>query len=320
MTDDLRFPTADSPDSRACAAVDERLMDYLEGDLPAGDRLVLEGHLAGCARCRTLVADLRAIAGEAAALPVLRPERDLWAGIARRSEAPVVALPSRPAADPAAPSVHVTRTDRRAAPGDRATIAVSRRWLAAAAAALVAATAGATYVATKGSPAADRRIAVASEPRTGTAVPALPAGTPTPAPSDDAQPTDSTDATPPAPARVAPTRVAPARIAPAAPPTARLAARRSAPGASVDVAVPGAVAYDRAIAAMRNAVGERRSELDSGTVEVLERNLRIIDEAIRQSREALARDPKSQFLGRALTSALDRKLELLRTAAMLPRS
>ena len=309
MTDDLRSPTTDSPDARACAVVDERLMDYLEGDLPAGDRVVLEEHLASCARCRTLVADLRAIAGEAAALPVLRPERDLWAGIARRIEAPVVALPSRAVGEPAAPAVHVTRTDRRAAPADRTTIAVSRRWLAAAAAALIAATAGATYVATKGSPAADRQLAVASEPRTGTAVPAV---TPTPVPTTDSLPIDSTPA---APAPAAPTT----RERPSAP-TARLAARRAAPGTSVDAAVPGAVAYDRAIAAMRNAVGARRSELDSGTVEVLERNLRIIDEAIRQSREALARDPNSQFLGRALTSALDRKLELLRTAAMLPRS
>ena len=314
MTDDLRFPTTDSPDARACAVVDERLMDYLEGDLPAGDRLVLEGHLASCARCRTLVADLQAIAGEAAALPVLRPERDLWAGIARRIEAPIVALPSRTMAEPAAPAVHVARTDRRAVPGDRATIAVSRRWLAAAAAALVAATAGATYVATKGSPATDRQLAVASEPRTGTSVPAV---TPAAAPTADSQAIDSTPA---APAPAAPTT----RDLPAAAPTARLAARlaarRTAPGTSVGVAVPGAVAYDRAIAAMRDAVGDRRAELDSGTVEVLERNLRIIDEAIRQSREALARDPNSQFLGRALTSALDRKLELLRTAAMLPRS
>ena len=308
MTDDLRFPTTDSPDARACAAVDERLMDYLEGDLPAGDRLVLDEHLASCARCRTLVADLRAIAGEAAALPVLRPERDLWAGIARRIEAPVVALPSRTAAEPAAPAVHVAWTDRRAAPGDRATIAVSRRWLAAAAAALVAATAGATYVATHGSPAADRQIAVAPEPRTGTAVPAL---TPAPAPSAGSPSIDSAATAPAAPAT---------RALPAARPTARQAARRSAPGASTDIAVPGAVAYDRAIAARRDAVGARRTELDSGTVEVLERNLRIIDEAIRQSREALARDPNSPFLGRALTSALDRKLELLRTAAMLPRS
>ena len=311
MTDDLRFPTTGSPDARACAAVDERLMDYLEGDLPAGDRLVLEDHLASCGRCRTLVADLRAITGEAAALPILRPERDLWAGIARRIEAPVVALPSR-TTESAGPALQVTHTVRRAAPADRATIAVSRRWLAAAAAALVAATAGATYVATHDSTDAVHQVAVAPESQPGTAVPVI-----TPAPTADSLPADAllADSTPTAPAPIAPA----ARALPRSP-TARLAARRSAPGTSTDAAVPGAVAYDRAIAAMRNAVGERRSELDSGTVEVLERNLRIIDEAIRQSREALARDPKSQFLGRALTSALDRKLELLRTAAMLPRS
>jgi hypothetical protein len=314
MTDDLRFPTTDSADARACAAVDERLMDYLEGDLPAGDGLVFEDHLAGCARCRTLVADLRAIAGEAAALPTLRPERDLWDGIARRIEAPVVALPSRTTLEPAAPAVHVTHTDRRAAPGDRATIAVSRRWLAAAAAALVAATAGATNVATHDGPAAVRQVAAGPEAQSGTSVPAV---TPAPVPSADSR---SIDSTPAAPAPAAPAPAAPATRERPAAPTARLAARRSAPGAPLDAAVPGAVAYDRAIAAMRDAVGERRAELDSGTVEVLERNLRIIDEAIRQSREALARDPKSQFLGRALTSALDRKLELLRTAAMLPRS
>jgi hypothetical protein len=180
--------------------------------------------------------------------------------------------------------------------------------------ALVAATAGATYVATHDGPAAVRQVAAGPEAQSGTSVPAV---TPAPVPIADSR---SVDSTPAAPAPAAPAPAAPATRERPAAPTARLAARRSAPGAPLDAAVPGAVAYDRAIAAMRDAVGERRAELDSGTVEVLERNLRIIDEAIRQSREALARDPKSQFLGRALTSALDRKLELLRTAAMLPRS
>ena len=43
-----------------------------------------------------------------------------------------------------------------------------------------------------------------------------------------------------------------------------------------------------------------------------------IDQAIRQSREALARDPRSRFLDQQLNSALDKKVELLRTAALLP--
>ncbi|MDF1505003.1 hypothetical protein, partial [Roseisolibacter sp. H3M3-2] len=106
--------------------------------------------------------------------------------------------------------------------------------------------------------------------------------------------------------------------APAAPAAAtpRLVARRPDPAA----AVPGVRDYDRAIASLRTAVRDRRADLDSGTVAVLERNLRIIDEAIRQSREALEAAPASPMLERALTKALDRKVELLRTAALLPRS
>ena len=51
---------------------------------------------------------------------------------------------------------------------------------------------------------------------------------------------------------------------------------------------------------------------------MLEHNIQIIDEAIAQSRAALARDPRSRFLGEQLDDALDKKLELLRTAALLP--
>jgi hypothetical protein len=55
-------------------------------------------------------------------------------------------------------------------------------------------------------------------------------------------------------------------------------------------------------------------------VAIIERNLQIIDAAIAQSRAALARDPASQMLDQQLTHALDKKVELLRTAAMLPAS
>jgi len=44
----------------------------------------------------------------------------------------------------------------------------------------------------------------------------------------------------------------------------------------------------------------------------------VIDDAIAQSKAALAQDPASRFLNNQLNSALDKKLELLRTAAMLP--
>jgi hypothetical protein len=313
MTDHIRTPitSADTP-SPACAAVDERLMDYLEGDLDAADRVAFEAHLDACGRCAALVADLRAITGEAAALPTLRPERDLWAGIAERIEAPVVPLAAR--SEGIVP-LRVQPTNRRAEPRARATVSVTHRWMAAAAAALVAVSSGATYLATRGG--SDAAAVVA------TAVPtAAPTAEPTPDSATPIQGTAPGAGLAAAPAPTAPDTVTgPASAAPSAPAsggTARLAARRPAPAPGANV--PGVADYDRAIATLRTAVGERRAELDSGTVAVLERNLRIIDEAIRQSREALAADPGSPLAGRALTKALDRKVELLRTVALLPRT
>ena len=64
----------------------------------------------------------------------------------------------------------------------------------------------------------------------------------------------------------------------------------------------------------------RKSELDPATVAIIDRNLAIIDAAIAQSRAALRRDPASGMISEQLTHALDKKVELLRTAAMLPAS
>ena len=78
--------------------------------------------------------------------------------------------------------------------------------------------------------------------------------------------------------------------------------------------------YDREIASLRRMLDTRRSELDTATVRVLEENLTIIDRAIDQSRQALARDPNSTFLVNHLNDALGRKVELLRTATLLQSS
>jgi hypothetical protein len=69
---------------------------------------------------------------------------------------------------------------------------------------------------------------------------------------------------------------------------------------------------------LQKIVTDRRTQLDSSTVAIIERNLRIIDAAIAQSRAALANDPASRLLSDQLTHALDKKVELLRTAALLP--
>jgi anti-sigma factor RsiW len=76
--------------------------------------------------------------------------------------------------------------------------------------------------------------------------------------------------------------------------------------------------YDQEIAHLQTIVRERRSLLDTTTIAVIQRNLAIIDSAITQSRAALAADPNSRFLNEQLNSVLGQKVELLRTAALLP--
>lgn len=76
--------------------------------------------------------------------------------------------------------------------------------------------------------------------------------------------------------------------------------------------------YDAEIARLRAVVAERRSMLDTTTINVIDRNLKIIDGAIEQCRQALVKDPASRFLMQSLNDALDTKLQLLRTAATLP--
>ncbi len=78
------------------------------------------------------------------------------------------------------------------------------------------------------------------------------------------------------------------------------------------------VTYEREIDGLRSIVRDRRSQLDPKTLAVIERNLGVIDSAIAESRAALRKDPKSAFLADQLDHALDTKLELLRTVAMLP--
>ena len=113
-----------------CAAFDDRLAAYLEGDLGAAELEAVQRHVASCVRCTALVRDLERIRSGAGELPELTPSRDLWAAIADRIEAPVVPIAVR-----ATPNVV---RERR---GDRLR-------LAAVAAALVAVTAGVTYTLT----------------------------------------------------------------------------------------------------------------------------------------------------------------------------
>lgn len=84
----------------------------------------------------------------------------------------------------------------------------------------------------------------------------------------------------------------------------------------IDAADP-SITYEREIVVLRRIVDERFAELDPATVMELRRNLDIIDQAIRDSRSALASDPRSGVIARQLDRALQAKLDLLRRVALL---
>jgi hypothetical protein len=240
-------------------------------------------HVASCARCASLIADLQAITVDAAALPQLKPSRDLWAGIAERIETPVIALGGTEV-----PS-------RRRVPG----------WMIGVmAAGLVFATAGVTHVLTRQS--MERQFAAAPQkiarPATELAV--------TEPPRDSVAPAVAVVENAPAartsPAKAAAPAVREARRTPSATPV-QLVARTAAEAT-----------FDREITRLRGVLHERRAQLDPETVRVIEESLRVIDQAIEQSRAALAKDPASAFLRTRLDSSLEKKVDLLRTAALLP--
>jgi hypothetical protein len=62
----------------------DRLSDYLDGDLAAGERAALDAHLIACAECRTTLGELRRVVARARALEDAPPRADLWPAIAER--------------------------------------------------------------------------------------------------------------------------------------------------------------------------------------------------------------------------------------------
>ena len=275
-----------------CEAFDAALPDYLEGTLDEPLRSSVAKHLRECVRCASLVRDLQKIQKEAAALPDLVPSRDLWQGIEARITAPVIPLAARP------------ETRRRVVPA----------WIGIAAAALVVSTAGITYMLTARSfQNSGTNVAVVTPALPQNGQPQAATGGPdsgnaqrqTTAPSGDAGNTPAQAGSPAARTQSAPVQ---SRV-----PGASLASRPVGPQSSEAV-------YGREIDMLQKIVTDRKSQLDSSTVAIIERNLRIIDAAIEQSKAALVKDPASRLLSAQLTHALDKKVELLRTAAMLPAS
>ncbi len=152
----------------------------------------------------------------------------------------------------------------------------SGAWLGLAAAGLVAVTATVTYELTA---------------RTHTAAPVQVAAAPTKA----LPPANTSTVSPPSVRVVSPDTAAKVQVPAATQASTTLASNST----SIEQT------YDTEIARLRTVVRQRRSQMDSTTIVVLEHNLKVIDDAIDQCKKALGKDPNSRFLMESLNDALD---------------
>ena len=228
----------------------DALSAYIDGDLDSAEARAVADHLAACAECRAVVADLERLRGEVRdwATDSALPAADLWPGIAARLARPE---PSRAAGTPvhAAP-VNIAWYRRRFSLG------VPELALAAS---LLAALGGALFVQRTAAPA--------------------PVSSPAPVLAQ-AEPMD-------------------------------------APAVGVANVSFADAQYDAAVTDLERVLQEQRDRLNPRTVLVLERNLRIIDDAVREARAALATDPANPLLNAQLADGRRRKLQLLRKAALI---
>ena len=284
---DIVHPPDATPD---CTRFEAQCGGYMERDLDQVVQAWMTAHQSECASCAALVRELEAVVAESQALPGISPSRDLWSGIEARLDTTVIPI-----------SASATRT--------RIAGTVSVRTFAIAATMLVAVTSGITWRVTS------RGNVTASPLASPLASPAVVAAT---ADSDNAfgLPGASVEIDS---ASSATTSSASASASTSPAPTSGFATRRASRDAARDDRddTDADVVYEREISALRRIVNERFVELDTVTVRELRRNLGIIDRAIGDSRQALARDPRSALLATQLDRVLETKLALLRRVALL---
>jgi hypothetical protein len=267
----------------SCTECDELFPDYFEGELDDARRRMIEVHASTCARCQGIIRDIASIQQTAANLPELAPSRDLWHGIEARIQPTVVAIGER-------------RDDH----------GLSRRMLGLAAAALVVISSSLTYVVARPPASGKKPAPVVETPRRSPASVATNATEPAPTPT-----TEQID---PATARATTPETGP-RV-----PSVRSSTRspRTSLASATSQLSPAEHALAPEIAQLQRTLNQKRAELDPSTVKIVEDNLALIDAAVKQARAALMRDPASGFLTEQLDNALQKKVELLRTVAMLP--
>ena len=74
-------------------------------------------------------------------------------------------------------------------------------------------------------------------------------------------------------------------------------------------------AYRQAAEELAETLEFRRNDLSPTSLAVVEQNLRIIDEAIRETQAALAEDPRNERVAELLWASWEKKIDLLKRAA-----
>jgi hypothetical protein len=255
------------------------LPDLLDGSLDPAARGHMEAHGLDCAECAALMADLTKIRADAGKLPLLSPSHDLWSGIS--------GIESRIAAPVVQLPVAAEHQQGDAVVGltARAVYAPMYRKIMRAGQWRLAAAATILVVLMAATAGVTWQVALRN------------------AMLAEAQPTDSGFA-----AAMASTR------------NTKYTGNTRNTGNARNASHPALnETYDGEIATLRTLVDGRRSELDSATVAILEKNLKVIDDAIAESKAALAKSPANAFLLDRLTDAYDSKLRTLRAVAAMPQ-
>jgi hypothetical protein len=283
----------------------DRLSEYIDGELDATAVASLEQHLRDCEACRDIVADLRAIAADAAALVPVAPSKDLWTGIAAQIGAPAAAP---------APDARVISLDSRRSP--RRSITLSMPQIAAAAVILIALGGTAVW---QLHPA--RTTTVASND-------ARNAGNPQVAQNAQNVGIDTLGGT--GSSSTVSSTTGSSDNGTARPDAVPNATESSAPirngtpvrGSVINVSrgdYRPTLGYDAAIQQLEEAARQNEAQLDPKTKAVIAQSMVTIDRAIADARAALASDPANSYLHRHLDRTMKQKLELLRQAAKIDR-
>jgi len=76
-----------------CGRFEALVHDRVSGTTDAASQAGLDAHLASCAACRSLLADLEAMRGAAAGLPDFTPRAEVWTGLSARLAGELAARP-----------------------------------------------------------------------------------------------------------------------------------------------------------------------------------------------------------------------------------